>query len=267
MPLISGWVPRDIRYCTSISLVILSTQYEFKYLAGHKFELVHTIDHCCERETTTVITQGMIQRFVSRTRLRLPSTSVYSRSPTNNLHRRLRTSESSSDRQSAQYLPLPALLQARTSTGGLLSSGGPAPTEGASSRRRLDSRVCDRRVHLQARNFAISANNCDNPPPVMRPSAAVDTERSGEGLKSPTVEGGLSTALGQQRNPEGDNVPVLAAPRTAAQLGFKITRGTERYSRWMTLYDRTVQFPAHGSHPVRVPLPRYLFSGSSPRLK
>lgn len=84
------------------------------------------------------------------------------------------------------------------------------------------------------------------------PPDAVDTERSSERLESPTVEDGPSKVLEQQRHPEGDNVPVLTAPRTAAQLGFKITKEVERYSRWMTLYDRTVQFPAHGSHPVGI---------------
>lgn len=107
--------------------------------------------------------------------------------------------------------------------------------------------------------LATSAINADHPPPVMDRKVAgaqsdgVQSERSREGghcLQSAAVEeGGLIAPL-QQTRAEGDNVLITAAPCTAAQLGFQITREEERYSRWMSLYDRTIRFPAHGTYPV-----------------
>lgn len=74
-----------------------------------------------------------------------------------------------------------------------------------------------------------------------------DEQEDGSPSVAVSVEGGPRAA--QQAPgaaPEGS-----AEPRpSAAQLGFRITGEEERYSRWLTLYDRTIRFPAHGSHPV-----------------
>lgn len=87
---------------------------------------------------------------------------------------------------------------------------------------------------------------------------ALCSSSSPQGGGSPTAsaptEKGVSNASQQlasvMGNPEGGLAESSAQPRTAAQLGFRITGEDERYSRYWTLYDRTIRFPAHGSHPV-----------------
>lgn len=160
--------------------------------------------------------------------------------------------------------PLHNLFRSKAvASGHNLSGGRPAPWLSLPPRIHQSSKASGWLHQRQAMTSGVAADSGD----AWAEGRAVDARSGAAGASgsisrpagdSPPVsvseDEGPSDA--QQMSPAagGDRVPGGSiAPKSAAQLGFRITGEEERYSRWLTLYDRTIRFPPHGSHPVGAP--------------